>query len=58
MLKVTDYIDEVALPNYHKAIDVRREFFESELPAASTTVVNRLLDPQALIEVEAIAVVD
>ena len=58
VLKVTDYIDEAALPNYHKAIDVRREFFGSELPAASTTVVNRLLDPQALIEVEAIAVVD
>ena len=56
VLKVTDYIDEAALPNYHKAINVRREFFGSELPAASTTVVNRLLDPQALIEVEAIAV--
>ena len=57
VLKVTDYIDEAALPNYHKAIDVRREFFGSELPAASTTVCNRLLDPQALIEVEAIAVI-
>ena len=58
VLKVTDYIDEAALPNYGKALDVRREFFGKNLPAASTTVCNRLLDPTALIEIEAIAVVD
>ena len=58
VVKVTDYIDEAALPDYARAAEVRREYFGDSLPAATTTVCNRLLDPNALIEIEAIAVID
>ena len=58
VVKVTDYIDEAALPEYGQSTEVRREFFGESLPAASATVCNRLLNPNALIEIEAIAVID
>ncbi|MBI4338103.1 MAG: hypothetical protein HY683_09790 [Chloroflexi bacterium] len=58
VVKVTDYIDEAGLGDYAQAAEVRRELFGQGLPAATTAVCNRLLTPAALIEIEAIAVLD
>ncbi len=58
VVKITDYIDEAGLPGYAEAAEVRREFFGDSLPAVTTTICNRILNPNALIEIEAIAVLD
>lgn len=58
VVKVTDYIDEAGLPGYTEAAEVRREFFGDSLPAVTTTVCNRIFNPNSLIEIEATAVLN
>ena len=55
VVKTTDYI--VDTENYRKTAQVRREFFGDRFPAATGVVVKSLLRADALIEIEAIAVV-
>jgi enamine deaminase RidA (YjgF/YER057c/UK114 family) len=56
VVKTVDYIVPAALPSYATTADIRRELFENNLPAATGVIVNRLLRPSMLIEVEVIAV--
>ncbi|HEX77798.1 MAG TPA: RidA family protein [Dehalococcoidia bacterium] len=58
VVKTTDYIVAEALPSYKQTAQVRREFLGDQPPAATGIVVHRLLDPDALIEIDAIAIVD
>jgi enamine deaminase RidA (YjgF/YER057c/UK114 family) len=55
IVMTTDYI--VDTENYRQTAQVRREFFGGRFPAATGVVVKRLLRPDALIEIDAIAVV-
>ena len=55
IVKTTDYI--VDTDNYRQTAQVRREFFGERFPAATGVVVKRLLRPDALIEIDAIAVI-
>jgi enamine deaminase RidA (YjgF/YER057c/UK114 family) len=45
----------VSSDNYHKTADVRRRVFTDPFPAATGVIVAGLLQPDALIEIEAIA---
>jgi enamine deaminase RidA (YjgF/YER057c/UK114 family) len=56
VVKTTDYI--TTTENYRGTADVRREFFGTEFPAATGVIVAGLLRPGALIEMDAIAVID
>ena len=59
VVKTVEYLTPAALINYKGTADVRREFFgESNFPAATGVVVNRLLSNDALIEIEAMAILD
>ena len=58
VVKLTTYSTH---PDYHKILildDVRPEFFAPPHPASTGVVVSALFKPEALFEVEAIAVVD
>jgi len=54
VVKTVDYI--TTTENYRDTADVRREFFKKDFPAATGVVVAGLLRPDALIEIEAVAV--
>jgi enamine deaminase RidA (YjgF/YER057c/UK114 family) len=56
VVKTVDYI--TTTQNYRGTADVRREFFKKEFPAATGIIVAGLLRPDALIEIDAVAVVD
>jgi enamine deaminase RidA (YjgF/YER057c/UK114 family) len=56
VVKTVDYI--TTTENYRGTADVRREFFGTEFPAATGVIVAGLLRPGALIEMDAIAVID
>ena len=58
VVKTVDYITPAGLENYRATAEVRRQYFKDGFPAATGVVVNRLLREGALIEIEAIAVVD
>jgi len=58
VIKTTDYITPQAVKDYVKTGDIRREFFKGNYPAATGVVVNSLLSPSWLIEIEFLAVVD
>jgi len=45
------------LDGYAKTGEVRRKYFGNHFPAATATEVNRLMNPDWLIEVEAVAVI-
>ena len=49
---VTDYEE------YAKHGDMRRRYFEPGTPTSTTVQISRLADPDAMVEIEAIAVVD
>jgi enamine deaminase RidA (YjgF/YER057c/UK114 family) len=55
VVKTTDFL--TTTENYHKTAEVRREFFGEAFPASTGVVVSKLLRPDALIEIEAIAVI-
>ena len=55
VVKTVDYVDPVALPQYRQTAEVRRQYLGSA-PVASTGIcVHRLLRPDAVIEISAIA---
>ena len=55
VVQTVDYIDPVALPQYRQTGDVRRQYL-GNTPVASTGIcIERLLRPDALIEVSAVA---
>ena len=56
IVKTVDYI--VTTENYRDTADVRREVFPGGFPAATGIVVKELLRPGALIEIDAVAVLD
>ena len=57
ILMTTDYI--TTLENYKETAEVRREYFNKDcFPAATGIVVKRLINGEALIEIDAIALLD
>jgi aminoacrylate peracid reductase len=56
VVKTVDYI--TTTENYRGTADVRREFFKGNFPAATGVIVAGLLRPDALIEIDALAVID
>ena len=56
VVHVVEYITPDAMQAYPQTIDARRQHFQDQPPAISTLVVNQLLRPNSLIEVEAVAV--
>jgi aminoacrylate peracid reductase len=54
IVKTVDYI--VTTEGYHGTAEVRRAYFRNGFPAATGIVVKELLRPDALIEIDAIAV--
>ena len=56
IVKTVDYI--VTTENYRDTASVRREVFPHGFPAATGIVVKELLRPGALIEIDAVAVLD
>ena len=56
IVKTVDYITTVE--GYKGTADVRREYFKNGFPAATGIVVKELLRSEALIEIDAIAVLD
>ncbi len=57
IVKLTEFLTAPALPVYRAVETARREFFEHPYPAVSSVVCDRLLRPEMLIEVDAVAVV-
>ncbi len=55
VVKTVDYM--TTTENYRGTADVRREFFKKEFPAATGVIVAGLLRPEALIEIDAVAVI-
>ena len=53
---MVEYITPAAVPVLHEAQEVRRQLFGDRPPLVTSVVVNRLLRPDSLIEVEAVAV--
>ncbi|MFQ5874726.1 MAG: Rid family hydrolase [Dehalococcoidia bacterium] len=58
VVKTVDYITPAALPDYRGTVAVRKEFFGDDFPVATGIIVNRLLRPEYLIEIDFTAVVD
>ncbi len=56
VVHVVEYITPAAMESYQQSMEARRHYFNDQLPATSTIVVNRLLRPNSLIEVEAVAI--
>ena len=56
VVQTTDYI--TTTDNYRGTADVRRECFRHPFPAATGVVVKELLRQDALIEIDAVAVLD
>ena len=56
IVKTVDYI--TTLEGYKGTADVRREYFKNGFPAATGVVVKELVRPDALIEIDAIAVLE
>ena len=56
IVKTVDYI--VTMDHYRDTAEVRREVFPRGFPAATGIVVKELLRPGALIEIDAVAVLD
>jgi aminoacrylate peracid reductase len=56
IVKTVDYI--VTTEGYKGTADARREYFRHGFPAATGIVVKELLRPDALIEIDAIAVLE
>jgi enamine deaminase RidA (YjgF/YER057c/UK114 family) len=55
VVQTTDYITTTA--GYKETANIRREFFGDSFPASTGIIISGLLNPKALIEIDAIAVV-
>ena len=56
VVKVTVFVTSLA-EHFSAIHEIRAEFFTSDYPASTLVEVSRLVDPDMLIEIEAIAVV-
>ncbi|HEY7296097.1 MAG TPA: RidA family protein [Dehalococcoidia bacterium] len=56
IVRTVEYVTPAALSDYGSTAAVRREFFREPLPAASGLLCQALLRPEALIEIECLAV--
>ncbi|MFN3974667.1 MAG: RidA family protein [Dehalococcoidia bacterium] len=56
VVKTVDYLTTDALPAYRATAQVRRQYLGKAFPASTGVVVNRLLRPEALLEVDMVAV--
>ncbi len=56
VVKTTDYV--TTLERYRETDAVRRKYFKNGFPAATGIVVKALVNPDALIEIDAIAILD
>jgi reactive intermediate/imine deaminase len=56
IVKTTDYV--TTLERYRETAAVRRKYFKNGFPAATGVVVKALVNPEALIEIDAIAILD
>jgi reactive intermediate/imine deaminase len=56
VVKTTDYV--TTLERYRETAAVRRKYFRNGFPAATGVVVKALVNPDALIEIDAIAIID
>ena len=56
VVKTVDYVAPAGLVEYRGTGDVRREYFKGRWPASTGIIVGRLLRSDALIEVDAVAV--
>ena len=56
LVKTTDYV--TTLVGYRGTVEVRRKYFKNGFPAATGVVVKSLVNPEALIEIDAIAIVE
>ena len=54
VVQTTDYITTTA--GYKETANIRREFFGDSFPASTGIIISGLLNPKALIEIDAIAV--
>ncbi len=54
IVQTTDYI--ITTKDYKETANIRREFFGDSFPASTGIIVSGLLNPKALIEIDAIAV--
>jgi 2-iminobutanoate/2-iminopropanoate deaminase len=55
VVKTTDYV--TTLERYRETAAVRRKYFKNRFPAATGVVVKALVNPEALIEIDAIAII-
>ncbi len=56
VVKTTDYV--TTLEGYRGTAEIRKKYFTKGFPAATGVVVKSLVNPDALIEIDAIAIVD
>ena len=56
VVKTTDYV--TTLERYRETAAVRRKYFKNGFPAATGVVVKALVSPEALIEIDAIAILE
>ena len=56
VVKTNTYITD--MDAYYTGVDVRQEYFSPGFPTSTTIEISRLTDPDAMVEIEAIAVVD
>ncbi len=56
VVQTTDYI--TTTERYKETANIRREFFGDSFPASTGIIVAGLLNPKALIEIDAVAIVD
>jgi enamine deaminase RidA (YjgF/YER057c/UK114 family) len=56
IVMTTDYI--TTTDGYRETADVRREFFKNGFPGSTGVIVAGLLRPGALIEIDAVAIID
>jgi enamine deaminase RidA (YjgF/YER057c/UK114 family) len=56
VVKTTDYV--TTLERYRETAAVRRKYFKNGFPAATGIVVKALVNPDALIEIDAIAMIE
>jgi reactive intermediate/imine deaminase len=56
VVKTTDYV--TTLERYRETAEVRRKYFKNGFPAATGVVVKALVNPEALIEIDAIAIIE
>jgi aminoacrylate peracid reductase len=56
VVKTTDYV--TTLERYNETAAVRRKYFKNGFPAATGVVVKALVNPEALIEIDAIAIIE